>query len=383
MFNYEYTPSDIEVIYDGTDVTNIVKSVTWSGDVMQACRTLTFTLSNIQSDKKQKIIEIENGKGVRFSNKGTVLFRGVVFNADISSTGDSMVTAYDENVYLTKSSDSRKFTDVKASEIVKRICDDFSIPVGHISDTGYVIPKLILRGKSLYDIIITALTVTSKQNGKRFIIGNEDGKVTLRERKEQVSEWVIEQGVNIVSANYSQSIEDLRSTVKVEGGDDKNNPIIAKVKDDKLIDKYGTMQHLEKADSKLNKSQIEQLARELLAQLGTINDDANVEALGINEVMAGSSVYVKEELTGIIGGYYVITDNHTFEGRKHTMSITLSATDELPKMEYQAPKEVSKPNTEVKTSSTAPPKDDVHIRTEEEINDEVLAIKYKEMGLAE
>jgi hypothetical protein len=184
-------------------------------------------------------------------------------------------------------------------------------------------------------MIITALTETKKHTGRRFILLNKGGKLVLQERKAQVTQFILENSVNIISARYSQSIEDMKTQVKVIGGDDEKKPIVAMAKSDALIKKYGIMQHLENADSKLKKSQIEQLARQLLKEYGTIDDEASIEAIGIDSVIAGTSVYVKEPLTGIMGGYYVITDSHRYENGTHTMSITLSATDELPTLEYE------------------------------------------------
>jgi hypothetical protein len=330
--------AEIKVIYDNTDITPVVSSVEWSGDVMQACRTLNVSLTNTL-DGRKRLFTFEKGKEIRFYNYGTELFRGVIFADEISSDGTHTITAYDENVYLTKSIDSRTFKKMKASDIVKRLCSDFGIPVGSIADTGYVIPKLILRDKSLYDMIITALTETKKHTGRRFILLNKGGKLVLQERKAQVTQFILENGVNIISARYSQSIEDMKTQVKVIGGDDEKKPIVATVKSDALIKKYGIMQHLENADSKLKKSQIEQLARQLLKEHGTIDDEASVEAIGIDSVIAGTSVYAKEPLTGIMGGYYVITDSHRYENGTHMMSITLSATDELPTLEYEEDRE--------------------------------------------
>jgi hypothetical protein len=326
--------AEIKVVYNNTDITPVVSTVEWSGDVMQPCRTLNVSLTNTL-DGRKRIFTFEKGAEIRFYNAGTELFRGVIFADEISRDGKHSITAYDENVYLTKSIDTRKFTNMKASDIVRRLCSDFGIPVGSIADTGYVIPKLILRDKSLYDMILTALTETKKHTGRRFILLNKGGKLVLQERKAQVTQFILENGVNIISARYSQSIEDMKTQVKVIGGDHDKNPIVATVKNDVLVKKFGVMQHLENADSKLTKSQIEQLARQLLKEHGTIADEATVEAIGIDSVIAGTSVYVKEPLTGIMGGYYVITDSHRYENGTHTMSITLSATDELPTLEYE------------------------------------------------
>ncbi|MDQ0154906.1 XkdQ/YqbQ family protein [Robertmurraya andreesenii] len=323
--------TNIQVYYDNREITDLVESVTWSGDVAQAYRTLSVNMSNTINGRTRMII-IEKGKEMRFYHNGEFLFRGLVYADTIDSDGKQSITAYDENVYLTKSNDERKFTNVKASDIAKRLCSDFGIPVGAISDTGYVIPKLHMTGDTLYDFIIKALTLTKKQNGRRFFIYNHLGKLYLKERKEHIIEGQILVGSNLISASYSQSIEDLKTQVKVVGGNEKS-PIIITVKDDTLRKKFGVMQHIESVDEKLSKSQVEQRARELLKQLGTINDDAQVTCIGNTKAVAGASMRVREPMTGIIGDYYITQDTHTFGTDGYQTTLTLSATDDLPEME--------------------------------------------------
>lgn len=329
--------SNIQVIYDSFDISEIVRSVEWRGAIDDCFRVLTVDLLNVDYAKKQKLIDFKHGKELRLFHNKKELFRGVLFSFDLSDDGNMSLTAFDDNVYLTKSRDTRKFINQKASDIVRRLCNDFEIPIGTISDTGYVIPKLIFRDKSLYDMIMTAITVTEKQTGRRFFIGNELGELTLRERKEQVSQWVIESGSNLTSASYSQSIEEMKTKIKVT----KNGKVLAEINDRELMEQYGIMQHIEEAKEGTSTSAAKELAKSLLDQLGTIDDEAIINAIGIDEVIAGTSVYVREEITGIVGGYYVIADSHRFENGKHTMRLTLSATDDLPTMEYEPPMEDS------------------------------------------
>jgi len=329
---------DWEVVYnDGNQdiyISPIVKSVTWSGDIKQAYRTIEVELSNTINGVNTAIL-IEQGRGLRFIYKKEQLFTGVIFGVNVDINGQMTITAYDENVYLVKNIDTRIFRKLTATAIINRLCADFGIPAGEIADTGFVIPKLILRDKTLYDMMITALTETEKHTDRRFILYSWDGKLQLKERKEQVIQWVLENGVNILDANYSQSIEDLKTQVKVIGGDPEKNPLVVTVKNDALQKRFGIMQHLENVDKDATKSQINQLAKQLLTDLGTIADEASLECLGISNVISGKSVYVKESMTGIVGSYYVSSDSHVFENSNQTMSITLSATDDLPRLEYE------------------------------------------------
>ncbi len=321
---------------------HIVKLIQWSGDIKQASRKLVVELSNT-GDLRKLFMTFEKGAELRLIlNEKQELFRGVLFADQINAKGQMTLTAYDDNIYLTKSKDTKIFRGQSASAIIKRLCNEFSVPTGEIHDTGYVIPKLVFREKTLFEMMVTALTETQKQNGQHFWITSKEGKLQLLARKEQEGKWVLENGVNLLDASYSQSIEDTRTQIKVIGGDAKKKEISANVKDGELIKRFGVMQHLEKPEKEMTKSQMEQRAKQLLKDLSTIEDQARIDCLGIPDVVAGSCVYVKESITGILGGYYVSADEHRFQNGSHTMSLTLSATDDIPKMEYKEEKKGAK-----------------------------------------
>jgi hypothetical protein len=338
----------ISVLYDGKyNVESLVKTATWSGDVAQPHRTLTLSLSNTLNGEDQEIA-FELGKEVRFYVDGKGVFRGVIFTYDISEKGEAVVIAYDENVYLTKNTDTRKFVKMTAGAMIAELCKSFGIPTGDIASTGYVIPRMILRSKTLWDMMVTALTETRKQNGRKFVVYASNGKLGLREKKDAAVRWMIEDGVNIIGATRTRSIEELRTAVKVVGGESEEKQITASEKNAALATRYGLMQHYESADSKLNASQLRQLAKQRLKELSTVKEDVSVNALGITDVIAGTAVYAFESMTDLVGGFYVNADTHTFSDGVHMMDLTLSKTDDLPKLDYEEEPEKKKKAKESK-----------------------------------
>ncbi|MDP5273552.1 XkdQ/YqbQ family protein [Chengkuizengella axinellae] len=313
-----------------TVIDPIVKSVSWSGDIMQAARTCKLELSNTLNGKNQKI-KIESGGLIQLLYEDVEIFRGVIFSDNIKSTGAQSVTAYDENMYLLKNTDTIKLRNKTASTFIKEVCSTFGIQTGHVTNTDYVISKMIFKEKTLWDMFVTVLTETKNHTNRKFVITSSKGKLNLYERKEQLVKSVIENGVNLLNADYQKDINDMKTKVKVVGENDKSST----VQDDSLVAKFGMMQHYENAIQIKNESELNRLATERLKQKSVIDDEAKVYALGNIEVIAGKSVYVSESLTKIIGGYYVSTDEHKIEGKEHTMSLTLTATDELPTLEYE------------------------------------------------
>jgi hypothetical protein len=322
----------LKVIYDSSyDITPIVTSAEWSGHSEKPNRQLSLILKNTLDGRKQAMT-FEKGKRIEFRNQSFIRFIGVIFSTNINEKGDMQITAYDENIYLLKSVETRKFSKVKASDIAKKLCKDFGIEYGQISDTGYVIPKLIFRNnQTLYDILLKALTLTRNQTGKRFFIWNKNGRLMLTSGVEQKGQYMIEAGTNIVNASYSESIEETKTRVKVTGG--KEGKFVSTEKDANLEKHYGIMQVIEKMDEDATKSQVEQRAKQLLKERAVIDDTATITALGIDEVITGTAVYVREPMTGIIGGYYITSDSHSYQNGLHLMTLELSHTYDLPPIE--------------------------------------------------
>ncbi|MGG3842672.1 XkdQ/YqbQ family protein [Anoxybacillus kestanbolensis] len=322
----------MKVIYDNYDITDLVRSVEWSGDLQQVSRSLTVTLINT-SNGTSPLLSFKNGKIIRFFDDKE-LFRGFLFKIDKNQAGEVTLTCYDANVYLLKNADTMKFVKKKASEIIKHICSTFKIPIGPIADTGYVIPKHIFREKTLAEMSFTALTTTRKHNGRRFFISNDLGKLTLVEMKVPNAKLIIESGRNLLSLNVSESIEETKTKVKVMGGTDQK-PVVVTVQNNDLMKQYGIMQHIERADEKLNKAQLQKLANQLLKDMGKVATDMSLESLGINEVRAGSVIQVYNKMTGINGFYYVNSDTHHYENGIHTMSLNISHSPNLAEVAYE------------------------------------------------
>lgn len=319
-------------------LTPLVTGVTWSGDTTTASRSCQISLNNT-TDGYTREVNVEVGRDVRLlKSSGEELFRGVIFDSEITSDGAQRITVRDYNHYLVKNTDSHVFKNKKASDIVRYICSAYGIKGGQIDDTGYVIPKLVLRDKTIYDMIIIALTETRKKTGKIYLLGNEKGLLTLRERKNQVKRLVIQDSANLISASQTESIEDLRNSVRYTGksGDDA---VGVSVSDNASISRYGLMRE-KKTESDATDAQLKPIAQALLNELNKVSTESTVEAIGDTSVRAGSMVQVSEQMSGIRGGFVVITDDHTFEpSGKHTMRLKVSKTLEFTEIEYEPPEE--------------------------------------------
>lgn len=308
-----------------------VQSVEWSGAKHKAPRSVVAKILSTTKGMHQKT-NLKEGNGIVFLWKEQELFRGTLFRQEISKNGTLIITAYDNLVYLIKNTDSYVFTSQKASDILKRICSDFQIQMGQISDTGYVIPSLVCPSKTLYDMVMTALLSTYEQTGKRFYLYSKEGKVNLAKRSDNTNKWVIEDGANLVDYSFTSSIEDTKTKVKLETGEEKAT-IIATAENKSLQEMFGVLQYYEKVPEELNKAQLQQRADQILKDKGKIHRSFDLSGvLGLTDVISGGVVYVIAQELGIKKAYYIDADTHVFEGNKHLMDLVLNEADDLPEV---------------------------------------------------
>lgn len=319
------------------DLEGYVKDVEISGDTAQAYRSCSLSLNNTK-DGRKSAIPFKNGGEVRVHYGKVEFFRGIIFETSIDSTGAQSLNAYDSNVYMTKNSDTVRFIGKTATQIITTLCGKYGIKTGALANTRHVIPRFIVRGKTVYEIAVTALTETQKATGKRYRFRNVAGSLELVEVTAQVKRLSVENKRNILDASFSESIEDVKTRVKLTGGDE-DKPVTVEVSAPNAKD-YGIMQHYEhNSDAKTAKA-LKPLADQLLAELSKPKQEFSVNALGDIDIVSAMTVIADEAMTGISGAFYVASDSHKFESNGlHTMSLTLSRELILTQIEYEDPTE--------------------------------------------
>lgn len=310
------------------DITELVKSITWSGDKTKPSRTFNFGLVDTEKGGHKRA-KLEEGDGILFRIDGIERFRGYIFK--ISGGPDTMdITCYDKLIYISNNKDEALFVGKKASDIARKLCNDFGIPIGEIADTGYVIPYYCFDGDTLYDMIMSALKVTYEHTKVKYAIRAREGKFDLYRVSENLYHLTLETGINIGDYSYDSSIEESRTKVKlIVGEQDKTSTIV--VSDNKAISKYGVMQHYEKLNENLTYAQAKEKADKLLEELKSPKQSLSISnVIGIPDIITGVSVYVYIPDIGVHRGFFVENDSHSFEGKKHVMSLQLKKSYELP-----------------------------------------------------
>lgn len=110
----------------------------------------------------------------------------------------------------------------------------------------------------------------------------------------------------------------MRNSIKVIS----NNKIVAEIKNDELIKQYGLLQEVTSVEDK-DIAQANNIANNLLNDLGKVFEESSFECPGDYRVRAGRLIEVNEPVTGINGKYLIKSCKHTLKNGIHTMSLNL------------------------------------------------------------
>lgn len=317
----------------------VTESVTLQGQRYQAPRSIQANI--ITKQGSQTYYRVSEGDTVLFKWKGKELFRGIVFSRT-PVEGKLTFTAYDMLQYLVKNQDVYVFSKQRADQILRRIGADFQIPMTSIANTGHVIKSLVFKNDtSLYDMILKALKETKRQTGRNYQIYSAKGKMGLRAWPDPEDVWVIESGVNLIGYQYSTSIEETATRVKLrksadEQGKNKKkgskSEIVVVEQDKAGQSKYGILQHVETVTGQINQPQLQKRAKVRLAEKKGVKQEVkSIQALGIPELQSGLPIYLKIPEINVKKTYWIDQDKHEFSGVKHTMTIDVVEKNSIPK----------------------------------------------------
>lgn len=157
---------------DGTtaNITQLCRSITWSGDWRSAARTLRYSPVASAADVHLPRAPTELGGSVQFWRESDLLMDAFALERTRDSLGNTIdVTAYDRGLYLTRNSDFRRVENQTAEAVTASVCGKFGIPVGELAATGVPLTRNF-PGVTVYKIIMTMYSLAADQTGKQYRI---------------------------------------------------------------------------------------------------------------------------------------------------------------------------------------------------------------------
>lgn len=292
------------------DATQLIQSVTWSGDYQQCSRTLAFGLLSSPTDTNIPIISCSLGSVVILKDDDKELFVGYIFSRE-KSASDSVIniTCYDRGIYLKRNEAVYKFSNMTPEAIAERICTDFGIEVGFLATTGVTVTRNFI-GVSLYSIIQTAYTLAADTTGESYLTRFDGVKLSVVKRAETNNTLILEGGSNLMSLSTSESIEEMINQVAIY---DSNDNLVDTQKKEDLIKLYGLLQsYYRKSDDEDSDKKLKKMLED-----NGVSEKITIDNLGNLACITGNAVIIREPYTGKSGLFWIDSDNHTWKNGQY------------------------------------------------------------------
>lgn len=308
------------------NITQLCRSITWSGDYRNAARTLAYSPATSSEDPHLPHAPTELGGSVQFWLGSQLLMDAYALERTRDSLGNSIdVTAYDRGLYLTRNSAFLRAQGQTAESVTTALCSQFGIPVGTLAATGVPITRNFL-GVSLYKIIMTMYSLASDQTGKQYRIRFTGPKLEVVDM--DVSEYTIrlKPGSNLLSCITKESASTMTNSVAIY---DEQCNLVNRQEDAAAVALYGLMQQAIKAKSY---DDPEGHAQQLLKD-GALKTTITATALGNTKLVTGNTVALEEPVTGTCGLFWIQSDNHAWQRGLYRTKLTLSLERLMDKQE--------------------------------------------------
>ncbi|MDE7281908.1 MAG: hydrolase [Ruminiclostridium sp.] len=301
------------------------ESAEWQTEISGSAGKLTC---NILCDRA---FEISEGVPIRFKADGKRIFFGYVFGKTAGADGRMRLVCYDQIRYLLNK-DTYVYEGKTASQLLTLIAEDFSLRIGSVEDSKYVIPYRVEENSMLLDMIENAIELTYHNSGKRYVLYDEFGRLCFREITSVYGGGrclLIGGGSGEELSVVSSIDKGVYNKVKLFYNSRKSGSRdIYTAYDSKNAKKWGVLQYtgsLKEGENGQAK------AEELLKLYGGKNFKVEVKgAFGDTDLRAGCAAAVSRKVFRGMGGEdkdrYMLAERvvHRFSGQGHFMDIVLT-----------------------------------------------------------
>lgn len=301
------------IIYQPT----VLESIVLQSDIEGSPSSINFDVY------KDDVINFVEGNSVRLNVSDKDMFFGYIFKKSRTKDNIINVTAYDQIRYL-KNKDTYNFVNVKATDIVCRIANDFSLSLGEIEDTSHIIESQIEVNTTLLDMIQNAIDTTYSYKKTLYVLFDDAGKLSLRNSSNMIKDILITNS-NAKDFYYETSIDDnTYNKVKLTFDNKKTGLLeIYHCEDNENIKKWGILQYFDTIQEEENGTQKASALLELCNKTTNVLTIDNV--IGNTEVRAGCMVYVDLDINGVVINSLMLVKKcvHTFTENVHLMDLEL------------------------------------------------------------
>lgn len=305
------------------DITDYVQHVTWSGDSEQSARKLDFSIAYNTPEKDRVFIplDLKLGGVISVFEDGMNIFKGRIFYRKRASEGYSFeFTCFDDAIYLAKSN-IRAIISGTVPAAIKQVCNEVEIQVGDMPEMNASV-NFIADDRSCSEVIRMILDYQSAADGNQYLPVCINGKLNIVKKGELIEDYIATADTNIMTAEHSESIEDMVNRIKAV--DDSGN-VMQIFSNDDDVKSYGILQQIYKMQPAKPGETVDNV-KAAKAKLKKQKDESSLKGIGNIQCITGWAITVKEEQ--LKGTFYIKSDTHEFENGNHTMTLTLEYMEE-------------------------------------------------------
>lgn len=314
------------------DISEAVESVSWSGSVLSAARTVEFAILNDPYDPGLQLPDICTGDYISLSVDTGELFFGQIFGIEKSTAiGTITYTAYDMMKNLLESNGRYNFKNITPEAIAAQLLADIEVPYNYLEPTGVNIKSMICDSVSYYDIIMGAYTQAYRMTGNRYLPMIWQREFGVWPAVYTVSNFTLSDESNITAASLSESMNDIKNVIKIY--DDKGNQV-GEVADDPSTYLFGIFADVYDVEKGVDPTTGAKSKLKV-----TPTQTVSITAVGDLNCLSGYSVMVKDAATGLSGKYWIKSDKHIWQNGTYMMELDLSFEQLMDEKEIETEKE--------------------------------------------
>lgn len=295
----------MNVIVNGTDISNYIETINWSGDENQLARKVQLSYLYAPDGQKASVICVRKGERLILTEGGSLLFDGIVISEERTENSIRMQNmAYDYAWYLR----SKALGVYKGSPgaVTQQVCEENGIPCGNIYDPGGEVEIISTGEKTISQVIQEAY------GGYDAHIYMEGQSLCVEKYGEELA-GIVTGDDSVTDASYKSSIENIVNQVVLL---DANEQPAGEV--DNGLNQYGTIQEAYKITGS-EKDYIKE-AEKLLKG---IEDSGKVTVVGNTALRTGKAVIVEKVNSKIRGRFTIISDSHSIQDASYLTTLGL------------------------------------------------------------
>lgn len=247
------------------DLTSVVKGdIQLSSDIDNITAQMDFELAyNYREGLPFHPIDLDKGAYfVELYDEAEILiFQGIIPKMSVNSKNPKF-TAYDPGFYISRISEIFQFDNLKADECVKKMLNEFDMPVGTLENCEVKIDEYFYK-ESIAEIIKKIVEIIKEDTGENWYFYFEDNAFHFCKRNSdkyldgQVKPKKYEILINgsyinifnfIKDPSYTTSFENMKNSIIVVDGDEEKMKKVDTAKDEENIKKYGLLQYVVKQE---------------------------------------------------------------------------------------------------------------------------------------